>query len=404
MEFEKRKVTSVTSLRLIIFSALLVVGNFASAQSWTPTSAPSDQWRCVTCSADGGKLAACMTVSGFTNGGAIYLSTNSGNTWNKSSAPTNYPWFCIASSADGTKLLAAGLNGPMFTSADSGLTWISNKVTTTWWESVSSSSDGTKLAAAVNGGGIFISTNSGNVWTQTTAPIRFWESIVSSASGDKLFAAAIDVGASPLICLSTNFGTTWVTNNPPAGVSLSSTACTGCSADGSFLVIAGGTSSYIDTSTNFGTTWMSNSVPNQVWYSLASSADGRKLLAVGNNGIYTSTNFGHIWIQSSTLNEYWPSIVCSADGNKLAAAVDSGFIYNSFSTPSPQLTLSSSNSTLNFSWLVPSTNFALQQSLDLSANNWSTLTNLPMLNFTNLQNQITLMPTNGCVFFRLVSQ
>ena len=53
----------------------------------------------------------------------------------------------------------------------------------------------------------------------------------------------------------------------------------------------------------------------------------------------------------------------------------------------------------NLSWIIPSTNFALQQSADLIS--WVDMTNTPVLNFTNLQNQVTLSPSNSSGFFRL---
>jgi hypothetical protein len=43
----------------------------------------------------------------------------------------------------------------------------------------------------------------------------------------------------------------------------------------------------------------------------------------------------------------------------------------------------------------------LQQSPDLVS--WTTLTNLPLLNYTNLEEQLTLSPTDGNSFFQLVS-
>jgi hypothetical protein len=60
----------------------------------------------------------------------IYTSNNSGATWNMARAPvTNLA--CIASSADGNKLVAlvnsanigAGIGGPIFTTTNSGATW-----------------------------------------------------------------------------------------------------------------------------------------------------------------------------------------------------------------------------------------------------------------------------------------
>ena len=39
------------------------------------------------------------------------------------------------------------------------------------------------------------------------------------------------------------------------------------------------------------------------------------------------------------------------------------------------------------SWVVPSTKYVLQQSFDLIS--WTTVTNTPVLNLTNLQNEVT---------------
>jgi len=65
---------------------------------------------------------------------------------------------------------------------------------------------------------------------------------------------------------------------------------------------------------------------------------------------------------------------------------------------------SSTGSEALVSWLVPSTNFVLQQSADLTAPGWVTLTNVPTLNLTNLQEEILLAPPNPGSFFRLTAQ
>lgn len=46
-------------------------------------------------------------------------------------------------------------------------------------------------------------------------------------------------------------------------------------------------------------------------------------------------------------------------------------------------------------------NFVLQQNQDLTPGNWVTLTNKPTLNYTNLNYQLSLSPTNTEGFFRL---
>src|SRR5437868_14167628 len=106
-------------MRTIFLSAAATVGGFvvistAFAQTWTQTSAPITNWTAVASSADGSKLVA---VTGYFIGiggvppGPIYTSHDSGVTWKATSAPSTN-WSAVASSADGTKLIAAanGIN------------------------------------------------------------------------------------------------------------------------------------------------------------------------------------------------------------------------------------------------------------------------------------------------------
>ena len=110
------------------------------------------------------------------------------------------------------------------------------------------------------------------------------------------------------------------------------------------------------------------------------------------------------------------SIACSADGAKLVLfpgiqlessavgifwMVPFDYFWTLYTTPASQLNLSSSGTNLLLSWIAPSTNFVLQQCSDLTAANWESLTNTPTLNFTNLQNQVSLTASNGSSFFRL---
>ena len=76
-----------------------------------------------------------------------------------------------------------------------------------------------------------------------------------------------------------------------------------------------------------------------------------------------------------------------------------GGIYICQSTPSPQLSLVPSGSNLTVSWIIPSTNFMMQQSSDLCS--WTDMTNMPVLNLTNLQDEVTLPMAPGNNFYRL---
>src|SRR5437870_2232076 len=96
-----------TSFLLVLGVALCGLStcvDCVAAQDWTSTSAPSNHWTSIACSADGAKLLAAGLGPAY-GSGAIYTSTNSGVTWASNSAPLA-AWQAAASSADGVKLVA----------------------------------------------------------------------------------------------------------------------------------------------------------------------------------------------------------------------------------------------------------------------------------------------------------
>jgi photosystem II stability/assembly factor-like uncharacterized protein len=112
-----------------------------------------------------------VAAAAYTNG--IYLSTNAGADWKKTSAPAE-PWFGdIASSADGRKLVAPAnlfddstdtpLGGPIYNSTDGGNTWNKTNAPTLKWYNVVSSTDGNMVAAAAKENGIYTSTDGGEL-------------------------------------------------------------------------------------------------------------------------------------------------------------------------------------------------------------------------------------------------
>jgi hypothetical protein len=388
----------------IFFCGLFIAANVALSQTWIQqTNAPNANWMAIACSADGTKLVAvAANIYGNTANGHIYSSTNSGVTWTVTGAPVKN-WLSIASSADGVELTALGsdVSGDInsYTSTNTGNTWATNSLPTEdSWSSIASSADGTKLVAAAGKDLIWTSTNSGAIWTQETNSPNLGISVASSADGTKLIA-----GINGGIYASSDSGATWTSNNANATFPLFN--CVASSADGRRLQAGGGgNSSLIYSSTNSGATWASNNVPRKGWLSIASSADGSKLIAGCNPAIYTSINSGTIWISNSAPGLTWESVATSADGSKLVAVAYPGGIWTLQTTPIPQLNLATSSSNLAFSWIVPSTNFVLQENLNLTTTNWVTLTNTPTLNLINLQNEIMLCPSNSSGFFRLMAQ
>ena len=113
------------------------------------------------------------------------------------------------------------------------------------------------------------------------------------------------------------------------------------------------------------------------------------------------------WSQTLIPDQYnvVSSLCLSADGDKLAATVYGGGIYTEyFGTPSPRLDIGPSSGGVNLSWLVPSSSFVLQENADLTTTNWTDMQITPTLNFTNLNHEVMVSPTNGRGFFRLKQQ
>jgi hypothetical protein len=77
-----------------------------SGATWSPTGLALDNPFGLTCSADGNKLAATHWEFTFGGPNAIFVSPDFGATWTRTSAPTNNAYKGIASSADGTTLVA----------------------------------------------------------------------------------------------------------------------------------------------------------------------------------------------------------------------------------------------------------------------------------------------------------
>lgn len=384
-----------------VLGSLLLSLQLASAQTWTQTSAPVTNWTAVAGSADGSRLVA------FAGGGVNYTSTNSGATWTPG---TNAPGgnLRVAASADGTKLTVAVNGGGIYRSVDSGFTWTQTGAPSNAWVSIASSADGNKLAALAQvtpSPDFYTSSDAGNTWNTNASPYSRWSELACSADGNTLVAC----GNPGTILTSTNFGNSWTITNLNAFL-ISAAA----SADGNRLMVVGasGGTGTIYLSTNSGLAWSQIAVPSIG--RLASSADGNKLVATGYSGyltnlpVYVSTNFGGTWTTNIPPGiDYHTSVkpvASSADGNKLVAAVNDGGIWTLQTTPSPQINIIPANGSVEFSWIIPSTNFVLQQNLDLTTSNWTDVTNTPVLNLANLEDEVTLPLTNGSALYRLATQ
>lgn len=257
------------------------------------------QWRTVTSSADGTRLAMAGKDC------AIHTSSDSGATWTECPSGA-HNWSGIASSADGTRLVAVRLESesggiPIHISGDGGATWVEKDAGGDWWSGVASSADGTRLVVVGNGWAlgshIVVSHDSGETWSKRmTDRQRRWNSVASSADGTRL--VAVDEGfdaAGGQIFISADSGETWKAR----GVSQTWGAVSSSSTGHRLLAVAGGRGNpsgaegqagNIHVSTDFGENWEVQETP-RIWTSAASSEDGTHLLAValsgGGSQVYT---------------------------------------------------------------------------------------------------------------------
>ena len=280
-----------------------------SGQTITPTvwtSRETNQnWQSIASSADGSKLVAVV------NGGQIFTSTDSGVNW--TARETIRSWTRVASSSDGMKLVASDTNGFLYTSTDSGINWVP-RTGISGWGAVASSADGINLIA-LRGGSSYTSSDSGVTWIERPLPDLFW-SVASSSDGTKLVA----IVSGGRIYTSTDSGVSWTPrafNNNWFSVA--------SSADGTKLISAV-PNGQIYTSADSGVSWTPRE-NNRGWLSVATSADGTRLVAVGSGTqIYISSDSGITWSVSEG-NRVWQSVASSADGSKLAAVENGGKIY-----------------------------------------------------------------------------
>lgn len=134
------RLVSVANNPLMGLIPLVLSADFGA--TWT--SGPADFWQSsLACSADGRHVFAGTSDS-------IHISSDYGSNWVRL---PNMGIGSLACSADGSRVI--GVHGAIYTSADSGATWVSNSVPVANWSSVACSADGSRLFATVNGGGIY---------------------------------------------------------------------------------------------------------------------------------------------------------------------------------------------------------------------------------------------------------
>ena len=140
-----------------------------SGNTWVELSAAdvnvNRRWKCCACSSNG-SVVAFGWGSGY---GYIYISTDAGATFTTADIDEGVGknWKDISMSNDGTKMLACNLDGEIWFSNDTGVTWHRETVASAVeWVGIAMSGDGTK-ATAVSVERFGTPRLPGHVWTAT---------------------------------------------------------------------------------------------------------------------------------------------------------------------------------------------------------------------------------------------
>ena len=176
--------------------------------TWTTASIISGGcWTSLATSAAGSTLAGVRLTSDAADAASVFISLDHGRTFTRRSFTVDVA--SIAVSADGQRIVAGVWDqqvNAVYTSADSGYTWVSHipSSSAALWVSATSSADGRALAV-VGLNGMFISGDSGATWTIPRIPAspspRPWSPPDNGGgSNDPMLLTGVGVGFLLVAC------------------------------------------------------------------------------------------------------------------------------------------------------------------------------------------------------------
>lgn len=270
-------------------------------------------WTGLASSSDGSKLVAVARND------RIYVSTDFGDTWTPRG--TTQTWTAVASSSDGSVMLAADdWNSWIWRSTDSGLTWAATSGAPQSRRSFAMTGDATVAYAD----GIWRSITGGATWYDSfVPPTGGYQAVACSADGMKVVVATGGGGTQAVnVYVSSNGGLTW---SPKFSAPTTKTPHISVSADGSRMLLVSGMS-YV--SSDGGNTWNYAATSAERG---AVSGDGKTMAMVGSStggpgGLSVSTDGGVSWAAVRTSPLWADSIALSTDGNRAVFAGYGGAI------------------------------------------------------------------------------
>ncbi len=347
---------------LISAAALCLAVNGSGAQSWQPTTSPA-QWSSIACSADGTRIMALTPLVS-----EPYASTDSGTTWSLLQGLGFPPATDVACNGDGTRFIAGN---PNF--ADLMMQYSP----TSGWSGDFLGGQGSLVASSASGMALL------------SAGDYYCGSINCTITNNDRIQASLDGGVSFNVVLT--------------NVAIKALAC---SASGSTF-LAASTTNIIYISTNFGVNWSTKLVDSLwagPWNALASSADGSRIFAASEDGIFVSTTAGLHWTQIHAPDSF-QSMAVSADGTQIVAAARGGLLCTSTNSGlnRDQSTLSGLSGYTNTNDIITAVAMSADGAAMFAAPLYGSIyTSFPTLGgFTNLDFESTTVfwPTGGSVPF-----
>ena len=233
----------------------------------------------------------------------------------------------MASSSDGTYLIAGVFDGHLLYSSDGGTSWSTSNAPTIAWYGVASRGDGrVAIAQVYSNGGLYISSDFGATWSLiSSAPQLSWNGISSSADGSTWIASSNQPNA---IYRSVDGGLHWsILSSAPSPGYWSGVSCNSdCS-----VIYASDGGGRIYKSTDSAASWFALPVSSLSWTSIFCSADGTRVATVAfGSGIYLSTDSGASFSATSAASNNWEFVTGTSDCGIVFAADQNGRVWKSF--------------------------------------------------------------------------
>lgn len=309
----------------------IIIGLFFCSLAWgqsiiwsevTPDVAkPDPDWRrCLAISGNG----RVWVVGEFGNsqGEKVFLSIDSGKTWNETYPSVNKQWLSADIDEDGSTILLGAYNDSAYVSVDTGNTWSRSPLTLTGAGQFYASAvtpDGRIMAFGdVLSHRRYVSRDYGVSWTNYAS---------SGTAGQPVFDISDDgkylVTSGQYVYLSSDSGATNVQKIATLGGYVNTISYT---ADTTLLTIGSVGSEWILKSVDQLTTFK-HVQPDSVhgWTYIAGDSVCMKLIACQTDGrLYSSVDGGVSWKEekpAGDINQYWTCVKMSRDGNFIIASV-----------------------------------------------------------------------------------